>query len=486
MNVKKYIVIAFCSFLPMLVMAKDYPASLFGISSDGITLNTRSIQFGIDYISQNGGGRLVFSVGRYLSGSVYLKSNVTIQLEEGAVLSGSLNPFDYDLKIFMAFIFAYDVHDIGITGKGIIEGQGRLVAGNVTDLIHRGIIKDVLRNDRPAEGNRPMLINFRNCENVRLSGVELRNAACWVQTYDQCKNVMLDSIRVNSRAYWNNDGIDIVDCDSVTVSNSYIDAADDGICLKSHDAKMVCRNIWIHNNTIRSSANAIKFGTASNGGFSNIHIIHNKIYNTYRSAVALEAVDGGFIEKVEIDSLEAVRTGNAIFLRIGERVSGKKARLENISIDHVSVEIAAGKPDSGYEYEGPVEDMPRNVSPGVIIAGMPDALISHITLRNMDLQFPGGGDSSFAKITPGAVPEKAAAYPEFSMFRELPAWGVYIRHASDIHFSNLHLQCGKKDYRTAVVLDDVHESQFNVRVKELDRKKVFYMVGCSGIIHVNL
>jgi polygalacturonase len=420
MSLKKYIVITFCSLLPVFVMAKDYPASLFGIRSDGVTLNTRSIQFGIDYISQNGGGRLVFSVGRYLSGSVYLKSNVTIQLEEGAVLLGSLNPFDYDRKIFMAFIFAFDVHDIGISGKGIIEGQGRPVAGNVMDLIHRGIIKDVLRNDRPAEGNRPMLINFRNCENVRLGGVTLRNAACWVQTYDQCKNVVLDSVRVDSRAYWNNDGIDIVDCDSVTVSNCYIDAADDGICLKSHDAKMVCRNIWIHGNTIRSSANAIKFGTASYGGFSNIHIIHNKIYNTYRSAIALEAVDGGFIEKVEIDSLEAVHTGNAIFLRIGEHVSGKKGRLENIRIDHVSVEIATGKPDSGYEYEGPVEDMPRNISPGVIIAGMPDASISHITIKNI-----------------------------------------------------------KKDYRTVVVLDDVHESKFDVR--GLDSKKAFYMVRCSGI-----
>ncbi|MBC7615661.1 MAG: glycoside hydrolase, partial [Pedobacter sp.] len=78
------------------VFAKDYKASFFHIKSDGTTMNTRSIQFAIDYINKNGGGRLVFYVGRYLTGSIHLKSNVTIQLEEGAVLLGSTNPFDYD------------------------------------------------------------------------------------------------------------------------------------------------------------------------------------------------------------------------------------------------------------------------------------------------------------------------------------------------------------------------------------------------------
>src|SRR6185295_18357954 len=113
-------------------------------------------------------------------------------------------------------------------------------------------------------------------------------------------------------------------------TNSYLDVADDGICLKSFDTAEVCENILIRNCTIRSSANAIKFGTASLGGFSNIRVINIKVFDTYRSAIALEAVDGGFIENVEADSLQVLNTGNAVFLRIGERVGGKKGRLENI------------------------------------------------------------------------------------------------------------------------------------------------------------
>ena len=314
----------------------------------------------------------------------------------------------------------------------------------------------------------------------------MRNAAAWVQTYDQCKNLRADSIIVDSKAFWNNDGIDIVDCDSVAITNSYIDVADDGICLKSHDPKSICQNILIRNCTIRSSANAIKFGTASLGGFRNIRIINNKVFDTYRSAIALEAVDGGFIENVQADSLQVSNTGNAIFLRIGERVSGKKGRLENIRLDHVSVEIAASKPDAGYEYEGPIEDMPRNISPVIIIAGLPGSIIRDISLNNSELRHPGGGNPMFAKIKLDAldsIPEKPAAYPDFSMFRELPAWGIYIRHARDVHFSNIILLCLKKDYRTAIVLDDIHHSQFiSMDVKEPGNKKVFYQHNSSEII----
>ena len=183
--------------------------------------------------------------------------------------------------------------------------------------------------------------------------------------------------------------------------------------------KAICQNILVRNCTIRSSANAIKFGTASLGGFRNIRIINIKVFDTYRSAIALEAVDGGFIENVEADSLQVLNSGNAIFMRIGERISGKKGRLENIRINNVSVEIAASKPDSGYEYEGPIEDMPSNISPAIIIAGLPGAFIKNVSLNNIELKHPGGGNPMFAKIMLDEldnVPEKPAAYPDFSMF----------------------------------------------------------------------
>ncbi|MGI8633910.1 MAG: glycoside hydrolase family 28 protein [Segetibacter sp.] len=470
----------------VLAIAKDYPASLFGIQSDGITMNTRSIQAAIDHINANGGGRLMFYVGRYLSGSIYLKSNVTIHLEEGAVLVGSLNPYDYDKKIFTALIFAYDQDNIGITGQGVIDGQGRTVARNVVNLIHSGVLKDLFKNDRPQEDHRPMIINFRNCSNIVIKSVTIRNSASWVQTYDQCKNLSMDSIRVDSKAYWNNDGIDIVDCDGVSITNSFIDAADDGICLKSHDNNAFCNNITIRNNTIRSSANAVKFGTASNGGFKNIQITNTRVFDTYRSAIALESVDGGFLENVTVDALRAVNTGNAIFLRLGERVAGRKSRFENVKISNVYIEIPANKPDAGYEYEGPIEDMPRNTSP-IVVAGLPGQYISNVSFDNIEVKYPGGGNAFFANSSLDrldSIPDIAAKYPDFSMFKELPAWGIYVRHAKHISFSNIILHCEKKDYRTPIVLDDVHNSQFSsIKINQSRaQKNAIYQYKSSDIL----
>lgn len=465
--------------------AKDYKASLFGIHSDGTTLNTRSIQFAIDFINTNGGGRLVFNVGRYLTGSIHLKSNVVLQLDEGAVLLGSLNPFDYDKKIFTALVFAYDQQDVGITGKGTLDGQGKYVARNVIEIIEKGLITDSYKWGRPSETNRAMMLNFRNCKNVVVRGVTFRNSASWNQTYDQCKNLTIDSVTVDNVDYWNEDGVDIVDCEDVTVTNCYIDAADDGICLKSHDDTKICKNIFIGNNKIRSSANGIKFGTASRGGFKNIRIINNIVFDTYRSAIALEAVDGGYIENIEIDSLQSINTGNVIFLRIGERVVGKKGRLENVKISNVTADVPATKPDAGYGYEGPVEDQPRNVSPAIIVVGLPDALISNVTFKNISFTHAGGGKSVFAKVDLdklNTIPEMAKIYPDFSMFKELPAWGIFAKHATGLLFSNVTMLCERKEFRLPVVLDDVRQSSFNqLKVTQIGKQKEIFQNNCTGI-----
>ncbi|MCU0409319.1 MAG: glycosyl hydrolase family 28 protein, partial [Bacteroidales bacterium] len=345
---------------------------------------------------------------------------------------------------------------------------------NLVDLIHKGVVKDPLRYDRPNETIRPQNIYFRGCRNVRISGITLKDPGSWNQQYDQCRNVVIDGITVDSKSYWNNDGVDIVDCDSVSVTNSYFDAADDGICLKSHSPDFICQNVYIHNNTVRTSANGIKFGTASYGGFRNIRIISNLVFVTYRSAITFAAVDGGLVEDIVVDSLRSINTGNVIFLRIGERRAGRKGKMKNITISNVYAEVPATKADAGYNYEGPVEDLPRNVSPSAIV-GMPDAHIENVTLRNIEIRHPGGGNPNFARVgldELDKVPEMGASYPEFSMFKELPAWGFYVRHARGIKFENVRLVCEKKDYRTAIVLDDVKGAELvRLNIKEATAKK---------------
>ncbi|MFN0176023.1 MAG: glycoside hydrolase family 28 protein [Saprospiraceae bacterium] len=475
MNIKTTLSIALL-FYSLTAISKDYKASLFGIESNGITMNTRSIQKAIDHIHENGGGRLVFDVGRFVTGTIYMKSNVTIHLEEGAILLGSLNPFDYDRhRYWTAMIFAYDQENIGITGKGVIDGRGYQVAQNVLAMIHKGIIKDKdLKNDRPNEGLRPQNIYFKGCKNVTIQGIIIKNPASWSQQYDQCKNLLIENITVDSKNYWNNDGLDIVDCDSVIIRNNYIDASDDGICLKSHHLDFFCQNVKITNNTIRSSGSGIKFGTYTLGGYKNIEIINNTVFDTYRSAINISTMEEGIIENIRVDSLRVLNTGNVIFIRIGERAPGKKGGIKNIQITNVYAEVPATKADEGYLYEGPVEDLPRNISP-ISIVGLHDAIIENITLKNIEIHYPGGGNPNYAKVgldELDKIPELRADYPEFSMFKELPAWGFYIRHARGIVFENVSISCEKEDYRTPIVLDDVHGITFKgLNVKEPGKKK---------------
>jgi len=469
----KYILSLSLLIFTLTIQAKDYPASFFGIESNGTTLNTTSIQKAIDHIHENGGGRLVFSVGRYVTGSIYLKSNVTIHLGEGAILLGSLNPFDYNRHgYWTSMIFALDQKNIGITGDGVIDGRGYQLALNVLAMVQKGVIEGYgMDQDRAKEGLRPHNIYFKGCNGILIQGININNPASWNQQYDQCKNVLVENIRVDSKNYWNNDGIDIVDCDSVIVRDSYFDASDDGICLKSHRPELICQNVEIYNNVVRSSASGIKFGTYSVGGFKNVRIINNTVFDTYRSAITIAAVDGGVIENILVDSLSAINVGNAIFLRIGERKPGRKASMKGVQISNVYAEIAATKADKGYPYEGPVEHLPRNISPASIV-GAPDVSIENVRLINVEIRHPGGGNPLYAKVDLDEldkVPELVDKYPEFSMFKELPAWGFYIRHAKRISFENVTLICEKKDYRTAIVLDDVKGMFFkDLEVNEPD------------------
>lgn len=461
LDMKKYLLATILAVLALSfsLRAQVYQASSFGIKSDGITLNTRSIQAAIDFISSHGGGVLEISVGRYLTGSMFMKSNVELRLLEGAVLVGSVNPYDYEMvEGNYGLILAKGQENISVKGKGVIDGRGAECALNFLNQVHLGFMDDTTKYDRVTK--RPKLIYFRECKDVVIEGVNLRNSAEWTLVPDQCENLTISGILLDSKNYWNNDGIDIVDCRHALIKDSFIDASDDAICFKSHSAAHLCEDIEVRNCVARSSASAFKFGTVSRGGFKDIRIIDNKVFDTYRSAVTIQSVDGAEVENIVIDSLDAVNTGNAIYLRTGKRWGGaKEGYLRNITLSNIRVEVPLEKADAGYSYEGPVEDLPRNVSPAGIV-GIPGMPVENITLRNVEIVYPGGGNKLYAYrgTSPeelDSIPEMIDIYPEFSQFKELPAWGLFIRHANGITLENVRLVAGKKDYRPAIVADDV-------------------------------
>ena len=449
--------------------AQGFLATDFGAVGDGTTLCTRSLQAAIDSANAayNRSGEpqtVVLPAGRFVSGTLYLKSGVTLMLNEGATLLGSTNPFDYVKDPYCrwtAFVFAVKQHDIGISGKGTIDGRGWEVANQMVEYIHMGLVDDPLKYDRPNETNRPENIHFRECENIIVKGITLRNPGSWNQQYDQCRNLLIEDQTVDSKSYWNNDGVDIVDCSDVVIRNCTMDAADDVFCFKSHSVDGVCENVTVENCYGRSSANGIKFGTMTRGKFRHFRFRNIVLRDTYRSAITIASVDGATVEDIEIDSLRATHTGNPLFLRFAERREGKGTPcLKDIVIRNVEVEVPLDKPDAGYSYEGPVEDLPRNISPSSIV-GTPGHRIQNVVLENIIFSYPGRADTAYAYrgCSPeelAAIPEWEKRYPEFSMWKELPAWGLYIRHADNITLRNVTLRLGGEDYRPAIVADDVN------------------------------
>lgn len=459
--------------------ATDYYVTDFGARADGRTLNSACIQAAIDNASSNGGGRVIFTPGKFVTGTIYVKDGVTLHLEAGATILGSINPWDYVKDPYVgwtAMIFSIKQKNVGITGQGTIDGRGFLVANQMVEYIHRGLFDDPMKLDRPNETNRPENIYFRECDNVTITGVHLKDPGSWNQTYDQCHNVYVDGITVDSKSYWNNDGIDIVDCEDVVIRNCYIDAADDVYCFKSHSHDHMCKNVLLENCVGRSSANGVKFGTVSKGGFKNFTIRNITMFDTFRSAITFAAVDGAEIENIEVDGVRSINTGNVIFLRIGQRwnkitsmglsekdrkdVRRKEPYMRNITIRNVYAEVPAGKPDAGYSYEGPVEDLPRNISPAIICCGIPGYRIENVVLENIEIAAPGESNPLYAYRGTSAeeleaIPEMIDWYPEFSQWKELPAWGAFLRHMDGISFRNVSFKALAPEYRPAIVADDV-------------------------------
>ena len=167
---KKILIIASLLLVSMAGMSQEkqplYKSSFFGIRSDGTTDNTTSIQKAIDFIAEKGGGTLEFSVGRYLTGSVQLKSGVDISLREGAVIVGSTNIYSY--KGAKGIFWGENISEVNIYGKGVFDGRGPELLRNIDDQIKMRHIDDPVI---------PSLLYFKNCEKVTLQNFILRYPA---------------------------------------------------------------------------------------------------------------------------------------------------------------------------------------------------------------------------------------------------------------------------------------------------------------------
>ena len=414
----------------------------YGAKGDGSTLNTKFIQSAIDDCSKAGGGTVNFPAGRYVSGTLFLKSHVTLNLEAGAILEGSKNLSDYPVTVSnirsytdsytnKSLIYGDGLENIAITGHGTLDGNGAAF-----DEVTHELMK---KNLSESYKIRPYMIRIINCKDILIRDVTILNSPMWVQHYLLCEDVNIEGITVNSRVNHNNDGIDIDACNRVRISNCDIISGDDAIVLKS-TLDVPCKNIVVTNCNISSNCNAFKLGTETNGGFENITFSNSTIYDTGISGITLQMVDGGTLDRVSISNITMTNVSNAIFIRLGNRARVFKENMPKPGMGKMSNIIISN-------IQG---DKIGNT--GCSITGLPSFPVKNITLENIRFSFKGGGTKDLVDLE---IPENPEKYPEQSMFGKLPAYGFYCRHLENMTFNDIELDFSSPDARPAIICDDV-------------------------------
>ena len=312
------IVLLFCSGCVGTVATKQrFPITERGAVGDGVTVNTRAIQSAIDSISAAGGGVLVVPKGVFLSGALYFKPGVDLEVEKDAVLKSTTSKADFppiytrwegiERYWTSAFLNFVGVRDVTVGGEGTIDGSGdawsgfgRMPRGQrppmppaMTGPLPRpgdvypsplpttGTISIAADADHlpivnaagiplPAGGSRlspPRAIVFQNCEGVRVSGLMLRNNARWGFVFIYCRDVVARNLTVRAEHYIpSSDGMDVDSCHQVLISGCDIDCNDDCISIKSgkdEDGRRV--NIPCEDVTIEKTRFAYGQGGAAMG-----------------------------------------------------------------------------------------------------------------------------------------------------------------------------------------------------------------------------
>jgi hypothetical protein len=440
--------------ISILTQAADVEVTTHGARGDGTTVNTIAIQKSIDACAASGGGKVIFPAGNFMTATVVLKSNVSLYLSDGCTITGVKGASNYPYQqagipfygenwAKQALIYANKAENIGIEGKGTIDGQGASFE-----------INTIKKPDRYM--NRPYLIWFVACKKVSVKQVHLRNSAFWMQHYLGCEDVVVDGISIWNHSNKNNDMMDIDGCKNVLITNVNGDSDDDGLTLKS-TSKLISENIVISNCVFSSHCNGLKFGTESTGGFRNVTITNcvikpsaqlTTIYGkpAGNSGISLEMVDGGIMENITISNIVIDGPQVPLFIRLGNRARkhADNAPAPAIGIArniHISNVTATGADITGCS-----------------VTGLDNAIIENVSLSNISISTSGGAKAGamFRKLE-----TLADHYPEATMFGPLPAYGLYVKYVKGIKLNNIRCSFTADDERPAIALENTADFEIN-------------------------
>ena len=275
------------------------------------------------------GGIVRLGNGDYVSGTLVMRSGVCLEVRAGSRLLGSTDLRDYpehhaarltvqdtSMGMHQSLLFAEGCENICLRGGGVIDGRGSPAH---------------FPGEETAQGTpgRPFLIRMIDCRNVHIADLTMKDAACWMQNYLNCENLLLEGLTVRNHANYNNDGMDIDGCRNVVIRNCRVSSGDDALCFKGAGQRELSR-VLVEDCDFYSACNAVKVGTDTQGDFRQVYIRRCRIgglaedpsglkHACADSGISLEMVDGGTLEDFLIEDIHMIRAWSPFFLRLENR-----------------------------------------------------------------------------------------------------------------------------------------------------------------------
>jgi polygalacturonase len=409
-----------------------------GAAADGTTDDTRALQRAIDAAADR--AEVVLAGGRYLSGTLHLRSGTTLTIAKDAVLVGHVDDGRYDPVERLP----YETFSDDETS----DFRHALLAGEKLDGV-------TIRGAGTIDANRiqrggPKPIALRRCNRVSVTGIHIENSPNYAISLGGCRDVEIAGVRiVNSHA----DGIDPDCCSNVTISDCEVDSLDDGICLKSSlilGRRVPTEHVRVRNCRVASSSNALKVGSETSGDVRDVVfedcVLDSRIVPGVPVAIAegggiaIESMDGAVVEDVVARRIRINGVPAPLFVRLGRRGRGQEepaaGRVRRIRFDHVTA--------TGATFTSS-------------ITGIPGDPVRDVTLRRVviGLARPDATDAA------ARIAENEAAYPTPQMFGVLPASGMYCRHVDGLTATSFRIRRERgRDPRPPLVFDDVAGDDF--------------------------
>lgn len=427
---------------------RDYSAK-----GDGTTLDTKAIQQAIDTCHKNAGGKVLVPAGVFVTGTIEMKSNVTLHIAAQGKLLGTSDGKQYYAATAIpttgewtmgdgnvGLIFAANAENITIEGAGTIDGQGAQ-------------FRAAVRGGVPPSGisgnKRPHHLLFYQCTNLMVRGIFLKDGAYHSVRVCVCKYVNLEGIRIHSRVNSNNDGFHFISCQYVHVSNSDVKCQDDACALFGSN-----KFVTITNCTFSTRWSVFRFG----GGHSeNIAVSNCIIYETYGCPIKMRCDHRSHFENISFSNLVMNKVTGPISIGLGPQrpepgvAPPRPGIVRNISFHNIRATVVkpASLPDVAFESKY----NPGEIFSCIILNGMDEGFLENISFEDVHVTFPGGGTAEQAAVRD--VPKIAS---EYYVIGVPPSHGLFARNVRGLTLNNIRFEVAAPDLRPAIILDHVSDA----------------------------